>query len=81
MPRVRAAAVGADFWMCPHLCGSTVQGRGAFGPPAADVPLRLEKRAADPPGNRTKTDTGGRVRRRTKARERNLAKELGNIAP
>ena len=31
-------------------------------------------------GIRTKTDTGGRVKY-TKARERNLVKELGNIAP
>ena len=31
-------------------------------------------------GNRTKTDTGGMVED-TKARESNLVKELGNIAP
>ena len=48
---------------------------------APRAPPRREKPRGDEPDSRTKTDTGGRVRRRTKARERNLVKELGNIAP
>ena len=39
-----------------------------------------EKLLVSHQGNRTKTDTGGKVEY-TKARERNLVKELGNFTP
>ena len=44
------------------------------------MPRCREKLLASRMGNRTKTDTGGKVEY-TKARERNLVKELGNLAP
>jgi hypothetical protein len=44
------------------------------------MPCCQEKLLVNQTGNRTKTDTGGRVEY-TKARERNLVKELGNLAP
>ena len=44
------------------------------------TPCCQEKLLANRAGNRTKTDTGRKVEH-TKARERNLVKELGNIAP
>ena len=39
-----------------------------------------EKLLASQTGNRTKTDTGGREEY-SKARERNIVKELGKLAP
>ena len=44
------------------------------------MPRCQEKLLASMSDNRTKTDTGGKVEY-TKARERNLVKELGNLAP
>ena len=44
------------------------------------MPYCREKLLVNHSGNRTKTDTGGRVEY-TKARESNLVKELGNLAP
>ena len=44
------------------------------------MPCCQEKLLASGTGDRTKTDTG-RMVEDTKARERNLVKELGNIAP
>jgi hypothetical protein len=44
------------------------------------MPGCQEKLLASTQGDRTKTDTGGKVEY-TKARERNLVKELGNLAP
>ena len=44
------------------------------------MPCCQEKLLARRGGNRTKTDTGRKVEY-TKARERNLVKELGNLAP
>ena len=56
------------------------KGQGRVRPPRADLGPPRKGRAYRH-ADRTKTDTGGRVRRRTKARERNLVKELGNTAP
>jgi hypothetical protein len=44
------------------------------------MPCCQEKLLASHLGNRTKTDTGGKVEY-TKARERTLVKELGTLAP
>ena len=44
------------------------------------MPCCQEKLLASRVGIRTKTDTGGMVEN-TKARERTLVKELGNLAP
>ena len=44
------------------------------------MPCWQEKLLTSRNANRTKTDTGGMVEY-TKARERNLVKELGNLAP
>ncbi len=44
------------------------------------TPCCQEKLLASRTSNRTKTDTGGMVEH-TKARERNLVKELGKLAP
>ena len=44
------------------------------------MPCCQEIASSETGGNRTKTDTGGMVEY-TKARERNLVKELGKLAP
>ena len=62
--------------------GSTLRGmrRRVYGQSDVTDTTLPRKSSSKRKRNRTKTDTGGMVEY-TKARERNLVKELGNIAP
>ena len=55
-------------------------GRGVYGQSGLIDAMLSRKASSESEGNRTKTDTG-RIVEYTKARERTLVKELGNLAP